>query len=111
MSLLWVDQHRPTTLDKLDYHKDQAKQLGRLAEAGDLPHMLFYGPSGAGKKTRVMALLREIFGKGIERVRMEHKAFKTPSGKAIEMVTIASLIILRSILVMLVYMIVLLYKM
>jgi replication factor C subunit 3/5 len=37
-----------------------------------------------------MALLREIFGKGIERVRMEHKAFKTPSGKAIEMVTIAS---------------------
>lgn len=37
-----------------------------------------------------MALLRAIFGKGIERVRMEHKAFKTPSGKAIEMVTIAS---------------------
>jgi hypothetical protein len=41
MALLWVDAHRPTSLDKLDYHKDQAKQLGRLAEAGDLPHMLF----------------------------------------------------------------------
>ena len=41
MALLWVDAHRPTSLEKLDYHKDQAKQLGRLAEAGDLPHMLF----------------------------------------------------------------------
>ena len=87
---LWVDRYRPTSLDKLDYHKDQAEQLRRLAQAGDLPHMLFYGPSGAGKKTRVMALLRAIFGPGVERVRLEHRPFKTPSGKAIEMTTVAS---------------------
>lgn len=27
---LWVDKYRPTSLSKLDYHKDQAKWLGRL---------------------------------------------------------------------------------
>ena len=43
--------------------------------------MLFYGPSGAGKKTRIMCLLREIFGAGVERVKLEHRPFKTPSGK------------------------------
>jgi hypothetical protein len=43
--------------------------------------MLFYGPSGAGKKTRIMCLLREIFGASVERVKMEHRPFKTPSGK------------------------------
>ena len=90
MSSLWVDKYRPQSLDKLDYHKDQAAQLQRLAAAGDLPHMLFYGPSGAGKKTRVMALLRAIFGPGVERVKLQHRAFKTPSGKAIEVTTIAS---------------------
>lgn len=52
--------------------------------------MLFYGPSGAGKKTRIMALLRAMYGPGAERVRLEHRPFKTPSGKNIEMTTVAS---------------------
>ena len=52
--------------------------------------MLFYGPSGAGKKTRVMALLRDIFGAGVERVKLEHRPFKTPSGKVVEMTTVSS---------------------
>lgn len=28
--MLWVDKHRPTSLDKLDYHKEQAAQLKEL---------------------------------------------------------------------------------
>jgi hypothetical protein len=30
--------------------------------------LLFYGPSGSGKKTLIMALLRQMFGPGAEKV-------------------------------------------
>jgi replication factor C subunit 3/5 len=32
------------------------------AQQGELPHLLVYGPHGAGKRTHVRALLREIYG-------------------------------------------------
>lgn len=38
------------------------------AASGDFPHTLFYGPPGAGKKTLIMAVLREVFGPGAEKV-------------------------------------------
>jgi replication factor C subunit 3/5 len=49
-----------------------------------------YGPSGAGKKTRIMCILRELYGTGVERLRIEREEFQTPSNKRIEMTTIAS---------------------
>ncbi|XP_039278115.1 replication factor C subunit 3 [Nilaparvata lugens] len=87
---LWVDKYRPTNLNKLDYHKTQAAYLKNLVQQGDFPHLLFYGPSGAGKKTRIMALLRELYGSGVERLRMEHMNFQTPSNKKIEIMTVSS---------------------
>lgn len=45
--------------------------------------MLFYGPSGAGKKTRVMALLTEVFGAGAQRLRLEARLIE-PANKSIK---------------------------
>ncbi|KAK1146615.1 replication factor C subunit 3 [Acipenser oxyrinchus oxyrinchus] len=86
---LWVDKYRPTSLGKLDYHKDQASQLKNLVQCGDFPHLLVYGPSGAGKKTRIMCLLRELYGAGVEKLRIEHQSIIAVK-KKIEISTIAS---------------------
>uniref|UniRef100_A0A3B5ADM7 Replication factor C subunit 3 n=1 Tax=Stegastes partitus TaxID=144197 RepID=A0A3B5ADM7_9TELE len=87
---LWVDKYRPTSLGKLDFHKEQAAQLKNLVQCGDFPHLLVYGPSGAGKKTRIMCLLRELYGAGVEKLRIEHQSIVAPSKKKIEINTIAS---------------------
>ncbi|KAI9909267.1 hypothetical protein PsorP6_014939 [Peronosclerospora sorghi] len=66
-------------LEKQNYHPDVTKRLTNLSQSSNLPHLLVYGrPSGAGKTTRIMALLRVLYGDGALKVRLEHKSFKVP---------------------------------
>ncbi|ORY43249.1 P-loop containing nucleoside triphosphate hydrolase protein [Leucosporidium creatinivorum] len=88
MSLL-VDKWRPKTLDELAYHEDLSERLRALAQT-DFPHTLFYGPSGAGKKTRIMCTLKELFGPGVDKLRIEQRTFLTPSKRKIEINVVQS---------------------
>jgi hypothetical protein len=65
----------------------------RWSSAGDFPHLLFYGPPGSGKKTLVKALLREFYGTGVTKVKIETKPWKIelPTRKLeIELMTLSS---------------------
>ena len=86
---LWVDKHRPTSFDGLDFHPNLNSRLIKIADSNDLPHLLFYGPSGAGKKTRIFCLLRQLFGPGVEKIKIEKKNFRAPS-KVVEITTLTS---------------------
>ena len=89
--MLWVDKHRPTQLKQLSYHPETTRRLSSLAaDPHSLPHLMFYGPPGAGKKTRIMSLLREIYGPGSQRLRLDKRTFTTPSNKSVEINMISS---------------------
>lgn len=62
---------------------------GQVA-GGDFPHLLFYGPSGSGKKTRVQCLLKEIFGGTVDKMRMQEEVVLTASKKKVVVRTITS---------------------
>jgi|EP00670_Eutreptiella_braarudii_P000629 replication factor C subunit 3/5 len=87
--MLWTDKYRPKDLDQMDVHKEICERLKKVVSEGDFPHLLFYGPSGGGKKTRIMALLRHYFGPGVEKLKSEHKTYKV-NDKAIEVSTLSS---------------------
>uniref|UniRef100_A0A0X3Q361 Replication factor C subunit 3 n=2 Tax=Schistocephalus solidus TaxID=70667 RepID=A0A0X3Q361_SCHSO len=87
---LWLDKHRPTSLCRLDFHLEGAAILKKLVSSGDFPHLLFYGPPGSGKKTRITCLLRELYGPGVDKLRIEHHTFLTPSKKKVELSTASS---------------------
>lgn len=109
MALL-VDKHRPRTLDTLTYHSDLSARLRALvsmhkqaphftrftdsvplqAQSGDFPHLLVYGPSGAGKKTRIVATLRELYGPGVEKIKIDSRIFQTTSNRKLEFNIVAS---------------------
>jgi replication factor C subunit 3/5 len=73
-ALLWVDKHRPRSLEAMDYQPQLSERLKKIGASKAVPHLMFVGPSGAGKKTRVLALLREIYGPGVESARVETKS-------------------------------------
>ncbi|KAF8339535.1 P-loop containing nucleoside triphosphate hydrolase protein [Cantharellus anzutake] len=87
---LWVDKHRPQTLDTLTYHKELSSRLASLAATGEFPHLLFYGPSGAGKKTRIACTLRELFGPSVTRLKIDQRVFETPSKRKLDLNVVQS---------------------
>ncbi|KAF2415413.1 putative DNA replication factor C subunit Rfc5 [Tothia fuscella] len=89
MALL-VDKHRPRSLDALSYHPDLSERLKALAQSGDFPHLLVYGPSGAGKKTRIVATLKELYGPGVEKIKIDSRIFQTTSNRKLEFNIVAS---------------------
>ncbi|KAK3704164.1 Replication factor C (RF-C) subunit [Vermiconidia calcicola] len=89
MALL-VDKHRPRTLDTLSYHPELSDRLRSLAASGDFPHLLIYGPSGAGKKTRITATLRALYGPGVEKIKIDSRVFQTTSNRKLEFNIVSS---------------------
>jgi DNA polymerase III delta prime subunit len=67
-------------------HKSHQKQ----AQSGDFPHLLVYGPSGAGKKTRIVATLKELYGPGVEKIKIDARVFQTTSNRKLEFNIVAS---------------------
>ncbi|KAI4119355.1 MAG: hypothetical protein LQ345_000734 [Seirophora villosa] len=89
MALL-VDKYRPRSLESLTYHGELSARLRSLAQSGDFPHLLVYGPSGAGKKTRIVATLRELYGPGVEKIKIDSRVFQTTSNRKLEFNIVAS---------------------
>ncbi|SPO43727.1 probable RFC5 - DNA replication factor C, 40 KD subunit [Moesziomyces antarcticus] len=88
--MLFVDKYRPKALSELHYHHDLSKRLSSLAGHEDFPHVLMYGPSGAGKKTRIACLLRELYGSGTYKLKIDQRVFVTPSNRKIDVNIVSS---------------------
>jgi replication factor C subunit 3/5 len=88
--LPWVEKYRPQTLDEIISNEQNISTIKKMLSNGSLPHLLFYGTSGTGKTSIIIALARELYGnnmnlmvmkldasddRGINSVREEIKGF------------------------------------
>lgn len=49
--LLWTEKYRPDELDDLALSQENEELFRGYLEAGEIPHLLLYGPAGCGKTT------------------------------------------------------------
>ena len=62
MQILYTEKYRPKNFNSLTFNRDVDKKLINLVQSENMPHMIFYGPHGGGKKTRINCILNEIYG-------------------------------------------------
>lgn len=56
-----VDKYSPKNIDDFGFHKDILDQLKILSEDDSIPHTIFYGPEGSGKKSLIYLFLKMIY--------------------------------------------------
>lgn len=87
---MFIDKYRPNKFSSLSYNRDQAECLVKMLRSNDFPHMLIYGSPGAGKRTRIQCILREVFGNSVEKTRIQNMIIETPTKKKLEFNVLAS---------------------
>ncbi|KAL1802479.1 hypothetical protein ACET3Z_031126 [Daucus carota] len=58
----WADKYRPHNLTEFICNREKAMELKAMANSQDISHFIFEGLPGVGKRTMILALLRETFG-------------------------------------------------
>ena len=74
MSDLWVEKHRPTSVDSIKGQAAIVQRLSTYAGMKSFPHLLFAGPPGTGKTTAAMALTKDVFGEQFRENLLEMNA-------------------------------------
>lgn len=60
--IMWVEKHRPETLDEIIGNNMVVEQLSDYTDRNDMPHIMLAGPQGTGKTALIQAFSKEKYG-------------------------------------------------
>jgi replication factor C subunit 3/5 len=66
--MFFVDKYAPKNLDSIVIHKKEFNILKKMTEDDAFPHIIFYGPSGVGKKTAINMCLEMLYDKDVNKL-------------------------------------------
>lgn len=59
------NKHTPQNIDDVWFHKDIYSRLKIMSADNSIPHIIFYGASGSGKKTMLNIFLKMLYGENV----------------------------------------------
>lgn len=63
-----IDEFAPKTCDNVFFHKKIYGRLKLMSNDNSIPHIIFHGAPGAGKKVMINIFLKMIYGDGISKL-------------------------------------------
>ncbi len=67
--MFFIDKYIPNTIDDIFFHREIYNMLEIMSNDSSIPHLLFHGPYGSGKKTMVKIFMEMLFGKSVHQVK------------------------------------------
>ena len=63
--MFFVDKYNPKSVKETFFHEDILKILNIMSKDDSIPHIIFYGPPGCGKKTTIKLFLEILYDKNV----------------------------------------------
>src|SRR5579872_7209743 len=63
-----IDEFTPKTYEDVFFHKEIYQRLKMMSIDNSIPHIIFHGPPGSGKKTMMSIFLKMIYGDEITKL-------------------------------------------
>jgi replication factor C subunit 3/5 len=63
-----MHKYKPKTINDIFFHKDIYERLAKMSKDNSIPHIIFHGPVGSGKRTMTNVFLRMIYGNSIDNI-------------------------------------------
>tara|TARA_B100000929_G_scaffold288102_1_gene275931 strand:- start:3794 stop:4759 length:966 start_codon:yes stop_codon:yes gene_type:complete len=91
----WIEKYRPSKLEDIKSQDFIKTSLQKLVENNTIPHLLFFGSSGTGKTSSILACIKELEAKGymvskLELNTSDQRGIKTVRKKIKEFATTQS---------------------
>lgn len=67
--MLLINKYTPNNIDEAYFNKDLLKSLKIISQDESIPHIMFFGPEGSGKKTLVKLFLEMIYDDSTNKLR------------------------------------------
>jgi replication factor C subunit 3/5 len=62
-----IDKYVPTKIEDVIIHLDEIQLLEKMSNDESIPHIIFYGPGGSGKKTLINLFLNMLYGEEVNK--------------------------------------------
>jgi replication factor C subunit 3/5 len=78
-----IDETIPKSYEDVFFHQDIYDRLNKMSKDNSIPHVIFHGPVGSGKKTMTNIFLKMIYGDSINKLYSK-KYYISGSGSKIK---------------------------